>query len=160
LLQSVRFLGPWQPLCGGWLAIGHRPKIGYVKTLAQHAEAMLVTLLSEREGAPRIGAAAERHSVEWLWLPMESADIPAEERMEELLELFGTMKLRLGRGAAIGIHCSAGIHRTGMIANAFLYFLGIEGLETERLLHDLRPLTAQAAGAERLAWGSRFKGLG
>lgn len=116
----------------------------------------MLTLLSEREGAGRIGAAVERNGLDWLWFPMESAAIPGDERIPELLTLFRKLQIALCAGGRVVIHCSAGLHRTGMVAHGLLHFLGLDDDEAMDVLVKLRPLTAEQAGDQRLAWGRRF----
>jgi protein tyrosine/serine phosphatase len=54
------------------------------------------------------------------------------------------------------IHCSAGIHRTGMIANALLRSLGLTADEAKAGLLTMRQVTHDGVGEHRLAWGEQF----
>ena len=62
----------------------------------------------------------------------------------------------LQQGHKIYIHCSAGIHRTGMITYGLLRYLGKDTNEAKQLLHQLREVTAAQVGDERLNWGDQF----
>ncbi|MGI9379647.1 MAG: tyrosine-protein phosphatase [Methyloligellaceae bacterium] len=47
-------------------------------------------------------------------------------------------------------HCSAGIHRTGFFVYLLLRFRGLNGDQAYDGLKDLRPVTAEQVGEERL----------
>lgn len=79
--------------------------------------------------------------------------------MPEIVAVFERMLAELRAGGRVYLHCSAGLHRTGMIANAFLRWLGYPADAAVALLAELRPLTAEKVGAERLRWGEAFAGL-
>lgn len=54
------------------------------------------------------------------------------------------------------IHCSAGIHRTGMITNTLLLYLGLRQDEALEKLAQARQVTADGVGQKRLDWGQVF----
>src|SRR5687768_11831120 len=85
----------------------------------------VLTLLSEREGAQSIGAAASRAGLAWIWFPLDNADPLDEGRDPEVRELFDRVGRLLEEGSSVVIHCSAGIHRTGMIGYALLRHVGL-----------------------------------
>jgi len=76
-----------------------------------------------------------------LWLPLAGAK-PVED--PELLiwikEVFVSLAELLEAGRTVFVHCSAGIHRTGMITNGFLRFLGHDASEAADLLNRMRPV--------------------
>src|SRR5690606_31239180 len=98
----------------------------------------------------------EKSGMGWLWFPMESAQPIAEERYEELARLFRQMENILNQNGRIYIHCSAGIHRTGMITYAFLIYLGLGKEAAQLKLKELRGTTMENVGEERLAWGDNI----
>ena len=144
----------WVPVGKGFLAIGHKPggKISFPGLKAAGATAVL-TLLMENEGARETGKGIEKAGIQWLWFPF-SAVKPAP--LTEVMEQFKGMEELLEQEARIYIHCSAGIHRTGMITYAFLRFLGSPPEEALQKISDLRKITADGATEARLAWGDRF----
>jgi protein-tyrosine phosphatase len=148
----------WLPLRNGALAISHRPKKAALDALRRSGCTHILTLLSEREGAEEIGAAVRGAGLDWLWLPLENAQPPAAARDAEMLTAFAQIAAVLDTGGRILIHCSAGIHRPGMIAYAFLRFMGASSADSRQQLYQLRTVTAEGAGEERLAWGDRFAG--
>lgn len=52
------------------------------------------------------------------------------------------------------MHCSAGIHRTGMITLALLRFLKYSEQEADSIVNDLRPHTADGVGSHRREWAN------
>jgi protein-tyrosine phosphatase len=143
---------------GGHLSLGHRPKRDSLRGLRQQGVTHIVTLLAESEGARDIGTAAEEAGLRWIWFPMESAGIPPESRRPEVLALLRAMREALEGGGKVYVHCSAGIHRTGMVAHALLRSLGMGPGAARDLLAAAREHTAEGVGEDRLAWGEGFAG--
>lgn len=139
----------WEPLLGGFLAIGHRPGKALRKRLDETGCTRLVSLLSFKEQP-------DKPSTKRIRLPLQSADPPGKDRISEVLELFAQMKTLLEEGEKVYLHCSAGLHRTGMITYAFLRHLGYSQPDAIEKLTALRALTAEQAGSHRLAWGEQF----
>src|SRR5688500_847837 len=104
----------WVAVAGGGLAVGHRPKLKELALLAGEGATHVLTLLSEGEGALAIGAAAEAAGLTWLWLPLPSAN-PKLFDEAAIRDVVSAVKKTLKRGGRVFIHCSAGIHRTGLI---------------------------------------------
>uniref|UniRef100_UPI003F491158 tyrosine-protein phosphatase n=1 Tax=Nonomuraea sp. CA-252377 TaxID=3240003 RepID=UPI003F491158 len=59
-------------------------------------------------------------------------------------------------GGHVLIHCSAGIHRTGMFAYALLRFTGMTSEDAAPSLERLNAVMATEVGDHRLAWGDRI----
>ncbi|MFY0532182.1 protein-tyrosine phosphatase family protein [Nannocystis pusilla] len=93
-----------------------------------------------------------------LRLPLASAEPPGAERSAEVRACFAELRGLLASGAKIYVHCSAGLHRTGMVTHAFLRFLGHSRAEALARMAELREATAEAATEPRLAWGEQFAG--
>jgi len=146
----------WTIVLQGRLVIGHRPKIKAIPHLKQSGATHLLTLLSESEGGEEIGRVARQAGIHWLWLPLTSGDPPEEKRLSEILSLFQQMQTILECRGGVFVHCSAGIHRTGMITFAFLRYLGFSESNAFDILARLRPETSSGVGAERIEWGNRF----
>tara|TARA_B100000446_G_scaffold76096_1_gene72021 strand:+ start:5225 stop:5872 length:648 start_codon:yes stop_codon:yes gene_type:complete len=146
----------WVDLLSGSLAIGHRPRIKSLKTMKSLGATHILTLLSEKEGAKDIGKAAKKQGLQWIWLPLSSAEPPAEDRLEEITEVFKDSITALGNGAKIYVHCSAGIHRTGMFSYALFRYMGFDVEQSESLLSALREVTSREVGDHRKLWGDSF----
>jgi len=148
----------WVSVGQGRLAIGHRPKLKALPRLKEAGCTHLLTLLGEREGAMTIGLAAQSAHIEWLWLPLDNGDPPLEVREPEVRTMLERLELLLDCNSSIVVHCSAGIHRTGMITYALLRQLGLSREQAMQKLSELRPVTAEGVGEARLQWGDRFGG--
>lgn len=144
----------WVSVGKGFLAIGHKPggKLSFAGLKAAGTTAVL-TLLMEREGAREIGTGVEKAGMNWLWFPFSAVN-PEENSVVEAL--FQRMKQELDKEGRIYLHCSAGIHRTGMITYAFLRHLGLSPEEAMNKLTSLRKITAEGATEKRIAWGDLF----
>lgn len=151
-----RLLVHWIEVGGGHLAIGHRPKIKLIPALHEQGATHVLTLLSETEGAAAIGHAVQRAGMAWLWFPLVSAVPPGPEKLDEVRRLFDRLRAALSAGGKIFVHCSAGIHRTGMISYGLLRSVGLPQSEALSKLRSLRAVTGEGVGAERLAWGDQF----
>lgn len=150
----------WVAVGGGHLALGHRPRREGPEELRRQGATHLVTLLGESEGAAAIGAAAREAGLEWYWLPMPSARVPEEAEEGRYQEALAELAALLEEGARLYLHCSAGIHRTGMIGFALLREVGYAEEEARALLRELREETAAGVGEERLAWGAALASRG
>ena len=145
----------WAAVGGGHLAVGHRPKISDLARLAAAGGTHVLTLLSEREGARAIGDAVEDAGLVWLWLPLESGR-PEDAGVAAVRVAIGQVRAALLEGGRVLVHCSAGIHRTGMVSAAILRRLGLEADDVRAVLREMRVVTADGVGEARLAWADRF----
>lgn len=139
----------WLPLCGGQLALGHRPGKALRKRLQDENCTLTVSLLSESESQ-----AAE--TANRIRLPLHTANPPAPEFDESVNKLLATILSELNTGGRVFLHCSAGLHRTGMMAYAFFRYLGHSRVESIRMIRQLRELTASELTEPRLVWGEKF----
>jgi protein-tyrosine phosphatase len=141
----------WRPLAGGHFAIGHKPGRKLREQLERQGCTLVVSLLSEKES----NAEENQHRIR---LTLAGADLPSPQRTPEIIATFERMHAALREGGRLYLHCSAGLHRTGMIANAFLRWLGYSAEDALASIAELRPLTAEKVGEERLQWGEGFAG--
>lgn len=146
----------WFPVSNGHLALGHRPKKKSIPTFRDQGTTHILTLLSEGEGALEIGKAVEQAGIAWLWFPLESATAPKADQDLAFLQLYLKLRDTLAGIGRIYIHCSAGIHRTGMIAFGLLRNVGFSVEQAKVALQSLRSETSAGVGEERLNWGNRF----
>jgi protein-tyrosine phosphatase len=141
------------PVGGGALALTHRPKQKDLPGLPAFSVTHVVTLLAEREGAQKIGDAVRHAGLTWIWCPLDNGQLPNERRTAELRPVIADLAALLVGGARIVIHCSAGVHRTGMFGYALLRHLGLEPAAARAKLMELRAVTGEGVGVARLAWG-------
>lgn len=147
---------PWQPVAGGQLCVGHRPSAKKMEALRLQGATHILTLLTGSEGAMSVQRLTKSEGLSWLWFAMEGGDPLSESRDREARQLFADMQALLMDGKNIYIHCSAGIHRTGMLANGFLRYLGNSQPQADEILAVLRQETSEGVGDHRKAWGDRF----
>lgn len=161
-MRSVRTVAPkkalldWVPVLEGHMALGHRPRNKGLAVMRYEGTTHLVTLLSATEGAEDIGRRAKQAGLTWIWLPMSSAEPPDEDQLPAMRAAFDEMQSVLVSGGRIYLHCSAGIHRTGMMGYALLRHVGLTPDEAMNRLRALRVVTAEGVGQERLDWGDQF----
>ena len=140
----------------GALAIGHRPPLRSLGRMREAGVTHIVTVLSQQEDPHSIAAATRSAGLEWIWIELGSTkNLPARAKPEIKTALCSLASILRG-GGRIYLHCSAGIHRTGMIAAALLFCLGHDDAQVGELLTALRAVTAEGMGAERLDWARSF----
>jgi protein-tyrosine phosphatase len=141
------------PVSAGALALSHRPKRKDVSRLPALGVTHVVTLLAEREGAKEIGEVVRHAGMTWIWCPLVNGQPPDAQTTETIRPILAELAALVDRGAAVLIHCSAGIHRTGMFGYALLRQLGLEPTAARAKLAELRAVTGEGVGDGRLAWG-------
>jgi protein-tyrosine phosphatase len=146
----------WLSLNGGRLTVFHRPKLTLLASLQREGCTHVLTLLSEHEQAKNLGLAVSKLGLQWIWSPLPNGDPPNNTRSDALGVLLKDLAKILADGGSLFIHCSAGIHRTGMIANALLRSLGLTAEEAKAGLLAMRQVTHDGVGEHRLAWGEQF----
>jgi len=144
----------WIPDEGGALALGPRPGKRTFPELMAATD--VLTLLSDSEGSSLIGSQIESMGLHWWSLPLLNGQPFGPGKDASIDTLFLNLKQRLSEGAQLYVHCSAGIHRTGMIGAALLYSLGFDDAAVRKTLLELRPHTSEGVGEERLAVAKRF----
>jgi len=116
----------WVKIGHGYIAIGHIPggRISF-SSLKKAGTTTVITLLLEHEGAIQIGEKFNKLGIKWIGFPFSASNPHSgKKKIGEVLELFGKIHHLLENGNRIFMHCSAGIHRTGMITFGLLgYFL-------------------------------------
>jgi protein tyrosine phosphatase (PTP) superfamily phosphohydrolase (DUF442 family) len=137
----------------GTLALSHRPRRTDVARLLERGVTHIVTLLAEREGAKEIGEAVRHAGLTWIWCPLANGQPPDAEVTARIQPLLAELAKLVEGGAAILVHCSAGIHRTGMFGYALLRQLGLDRSMARSKLMELREVTGEGVGEDRLAWG-------
>lgn len=137
----------------GRLALYHRPRRTDFALFRALGCTHLVTLLKDSEGADECGHMTRNAGIEWIWLPVPNGKYPEGEVHERVLRALPELSGWLDAGKSILIHCSAGIHRTGMVAYGLLRWRGLDRDETMRLIHQTRPETAEGMLEKRMRWG-------
>ena len=147
----------WVAVGNGHLSIGHKPggKLPY-EGMKQNGASVILTLLHENEGAEQIGQQTEKAQLTWVWFPFSASRPHEGDALVEVVDLYKKLQVLLNSGNRIYVHCSAGIHRTGMITYGLLRYMGKNEAEAKEMLQQLRPVTAAQVGDDRLQWGEQF----
>ena len=152
IVQGLSFVA----IGGGSLAIGHRPGARAIRRFPAAQITHVVTVLSETEGAHVIESAVREAGLDWIWLPLGSTkNLPARGK-PEISRSLDAMADALAAGGRLYLHCSAGLHRTGMIGAALLFRLGCDTDAVRATIAAMRPLTASEMGEARLEWATSF----
>jgi protein-tyrosine phosphatase len=138
------------------LRIGHRPKKTGFAELKSQGVSHVVTLLSSSEGAQELGALAQKAGVKWIGVPIDSGRVPPSTEnlvvfRKGLAELSSLLQ-NDQEAVSIYLHCSAGIHRTGMFTYALLRKLGYSKDQAYIQLGRLRAHTQEGIGEHRIHW--------
>lgn len=147
----------WVNVGNGKLALRGRPGKKFFDGTPQCSR--IVTLLSEREGGKQVGEQAQKAGIAWTWLPLENAQPPEGETDTLLRNALPVLSADLDAGESVVIHCSAGIHRTGMVTYALLRYRGLERERALETLKALRDHTANGVQPHHLQWGDEVAQL-
>jgi len=137
----------------GRIALYHRPKNTDFALLHEMGCTHVVTLLKESENAERIGKMTEEARIKWIWLPVPNGKYPQGEVHERLIATLPVLSQLLDDGKSLLIHCSAGIHRTGMVTYGLLRWRGVDGKKAMAIIREARSETADGMMEKRKRWG-------
>lgn len=116
----------------------------------------VVTLLSEKEDAADIGELVLGNGMEWIWLPLPEGRPPQGHIHDMIAGALESVSGLLNQKASVVVHCSAGIHRTGMFVYALLRFRGYTQQESLSVIASIRSDTALGLNEQSIAWGDQF----
>ncbi|WP_439624654.1 protein-tyrosine phosphatase family protein [Gemmata sp.] len=146
----------WATLGQGRLTLWHRPGARAVAELKAFGCDCVVTLLSSREGGPTVGRHVEQAGIEWFWLPLENGQPPQGPVAEAILAALPLLWRRLDAGRSILIHCSAGIHRTGMIGYSLLRWRGHAVDDALAVIEKMRLHTRNGIQRKHIDWANEM----
>lgn len=141
---------------GGCFALRGRPKAGFIFELPTVKCTHIFTLQSEREAGDFIGKKAKEAGIGWVWLPMGNADPPRYSDLIAIHQKVNEVCHIIKNGGHVLIHCAAGLHRTGMIANIILRYLGFSDEESLSKIKEARQKTFDLCGEHRFAVAESF----
>ena len=141
----------------GAIVLGPRPGKKSLKMLAEMELTHCCTLLSEREDVSPIRKISQNLACEWIWLPIGGGRLEILEEVD-LKACFQTLAKAVAErpDPRVYFHCSAGIHRTGFFVYALLKLCGLERGAARTRLAELRTVTAEQVGEERLDLADRL----
>ncbi|MEU9111442.1 tyrosine-protein phosphatase [Streptomyces sp. NPDC048483] len=143
---------PAVPVAGGTLTLMNRPKFTALPAMRADGVTHLVTVLGRREGALTLRNAARAAGLQWIWVELANGNPPPAARDRELIPVVRDLAGVLRDGGNVVVHCSAGIHRTGMVAYALLRAGGMRTDRARETLGRLRTVALDGVGEHRLAW--------
>lgn len=139
------------------LVIGPRPGKKSLDRLGDLSLTHCCTLLGEKEDPQAIERICKRLRCAWIWMPITGG---GEEALKAapMADYIGTLNTAIAstNNPKIYLHCSAGIHRTGYVAYIFLRIMGLSETGALRALNEIRPVTADQVGEERIALAEMF----
>jgi len=101
-------------------------------------------LVSLTEEAPEAGTLSS-HFIEQRHLPVEDYAPPTQEQMTEFAAL---VELSAANGLPLGVHCTAGLGRSGTMAAAYLVATGVTADKAIAAIRNLRPGSIETAAQE------------
>ena len=115
------------------------------------------TLLSEREDAQAIGKICGTLGCNWIWLPIEGGRLDVLRQTDVAGHVETLLRdIEDEPEPRIYFHCSAGIHRTGFFVFVLLRLRGLNREDALVELANLRAVTADQVGDERIDLADEF----
>lgn len=109
--------------------------------LEQEGIRVLVSLTEEPPDADTLAA----HSIEQAHLPIQDYAPPTLEQMTEFVAL---VEEEASTGRPVGVHCTAGLGRSGTMAAAYLVSSGTSADDAITIIRELRPGSIETAEQE------------
>lgn len=146
----------WVSIGNGKIALSNRPKLKSIAKLSQQGCQRIVTIQGSNEQPKQIEKAARAAGILWTWIPVGNGGFP-EGETDRLMRI-GLQSLieSIAAGESVLVHCSAGIHRTGMLVFALCRWLGFTESEALALIREMRLITREGLQVEHLAWGNKI----
>ncbi|OJJ14899.1 hypothetical protein BKI52_40810 [marine bacterium AO1-C] len=133
-----------QILDAGKLALSQRPKVKEIKDLVSADCDRVVTILSVKDRPQNIGVEAEACGMQWHWLKVANAGKITDQEHLLFKSMVHTIYDAILDNQSVLVHCSAGLHRTGMFAYALLRQANLDREEALEIIKQMRPATQEA----------------
>ncbi|RDH41415.1 protein-tyrosine phosphatase family protein [Zooshikella ganghwensis] len=129
----------------GSLALSERPKLKEIPSLVKDNCTAVFTILAERgEQALRIGNEVREKGMAWEWVKVKNAvKMNASEKLIFRRAIKNAVE-RIKEQENIIVHCSAGLHRTGIFAYCLLNGLGLSEEQSLNYIQNIRGETYNA----------------
>ena len=145
----------WGEVGPGRLALAHRPRLKDIAKLAALGCQRVVTVQAGSEAALQIGRVVQEAGMAWTWVPVGSGAFPEGEVDRLLRRGLAALADVVEAGESVLVHCSAGIHRAGMLAFALLRRRGLTEAGALEVIESLRPETRRGLRQQHLDWGNQ-----
>jgi protein-tyrosine phosphatase len=145
----------WVSIGAGRLAVSNRPKLKDIAKLAAQGCHRIVTIQGRNEAPGQIERASKEAGIAWTWIEVGHGTFPKDDVDRRMRRGLAELVASLQAGESALVHCSAGIHRTGMLVFAALRWLGVPESEALGLIATMRPETREGVREEHLAWGNQ-----
>jgi protein tyrosine phosphatase (PTP) superfamily phosphohydrolase (DUF442 family) len=145
----------WVAVGPGRVALSHRPKLKDIANLAEQGCQRIVTIQGHNEQPGQIERAAREAGLAWTWVPVGHGKFPKDEADRLMRRGLQELVRAVEAGESVLVHCSAGIHRTGMLVFALLRWIGLSQAEALEQLGTMRSATGERVREEQLAWGNQ-----
>jgi len=93
---------------------------------------LLISLTTDVPGASQLAA----HGIQSLHIPVHDFQAPT---MEQILEFVASTSSVLDNGGRVGVHCTAGMGRTGTMLATYFVYQGSTAQEAITKIRELRP---------------------
>lgn len=141
----------------GALALSERPKLKEIKKLNNVGCHRVVTILGARgEQAHQIGEEVEACGMAWSWLKVSKATVLTTQEIHLFKQILNEVYESLLCGEKVLVHCSAGLHRTGMFAYALLRKSGFDHDKSMQMIQKIRAETYEALDEKYLILAGKF----
>lgn len=145
-----------QILGAGKLALSQRPKVKEIKELMNEDCHQVVTILSAKDRPQNIGNAVEACNMHWYWLKVAHATSITPQETLLFKSAVNTIYEAILANQTVLVHCSAGLHRTGMFAYALLRKAHLSRTEALEVIEEIRPETAKVLEEKYLELAESF----
>jgi len=140
------------PIGNGRFGLWHRPPKRVIPYLPASGCTHVVTLLSEQENARELGELVTAAGMQWTWIPMASGRPPRGKQNDPIGAALPELSRSLDDGETLLLHCSAGMHRPGMVAYALLRWRGLARQSSVDLIAEARGHTRAALAQPLVDW--------
>lgn len=141
----------------------HKPKIIDIEKLKNEYNVnYFITLLNDKERPDHIFEELKRNYIEYTHIPLLGANISIllnkdmldilVSKVKEIIDKIETSDISLN----ILIHCSAGIHRTGIVLYLILRCFGYSYDECMSKIKEIREITFNGVGKERIKFAEEL----
>ena len=136
----------------GSIALSERPKLKELKHLVAIQCDKVVTILAAKgDQALTIGNRVRNHDIDWEWVKVQHAVKMSDVEKTAFMASVKRILVAIQNHQQVLIHCSAGLHRTGMFAYCLLIKGGMSHEEAMETIKEIRFETYEALDEKYLA---------